>query len=88
MMYLGNPVDYWLYTDGNGLIVNTSFAQAAAKAGTLCPVGVNLTAYNATSGLFEQKQMACDPGTAEGTQICVRAEGTGNVVLSMGRCTS
>jgi len=88
MTYMGRPVRYWLYAEGNWLIVNSSRAPEAAKAKALCEVYANLTEYNATLGAFEQQQMACDAGTAEGTPICVRADGTGKVGLSMGRCVS
>ena len=88
MTYIGKPTGYWLYTDGNRLIVNTSLAPEAARAVAVCDVYANLTEYNATFGVFEQQQMACDANTFEGTEICVRPDGTGKVGLSMGRCTS
>ncbi|MFA6329136.1 MAG: hypothetical protein WCX64_00435 [Candidatus Micrarchaeia archaeon] len=86
--YLGRPATYYISADGSWITVNASRAPEPAGARSLCQVYANLTAYNATSGMFEQQQMACNATTGEGTQVCIYANGTGSVRMAMGRCTS
>lgn len=88
MTYLGKPTGYWISTNANWVVVRSGRAPDPARARSLCDVYANLTAYNAASAALEQQQMACDPDTAEGTQVCIYADGTGKVGISMGRCTS
>lgn len=88
MTYLGRPAGYYVLTNGGRIIINSSSAPEAAIAISVCNVYANLTAYNATSAALEPQLMKCSTGTMEGAQICINANGTGGVGMSMGRCTS
>jgi len=88
MTYIGRPAKYYITTDGSGIIINSSSARESARAGSVCDIYVNLTAYNATSAELEWQQMKCNPGTLEGTQVCIYADGAGKVGLRMGGCNS
>jgi len=88
MTYSGRLTKYYVWTDGSGIVVNASSAPAAATANVICDVYANLTEYNATSAALEWQPMRCTQSTLEGTQICIRADGTGKVGISMGGCNS
>ncbi|MFA5246310.1 MAG: hypothetical protein WC408_00280 [Candidatus Micrarchaeia archaeon] len=89
MVLLGKAISYRLGSSENGITVSSDAAAQTASASTLCPITANITTYNTVTGVFDDVLISCNPKNGvDGTTICIRPDGDGNVGMSLGRCTA